>query len=67
MVGTQKIVKDIDEAFKRIYEYVLPLESERAKKAYGASGSNVSKLLIINKEINPDRINLIFVNKAIGF
>jgi hypothetical protein len=45
----------------------LPLESERAQKAYGVSGSAVNKLLIINKEIKPGRINLILINQVIGF
>jgi len=67
VVGTQKIVPDTDAGLKRIYEYVLPLESERAKKAYGVSGSNVSKVLILNKEIQSDRIKLIFINESIGF
>ena len=67
VVGTQKIVKDADEAMKRIYEYTLPLESERAKKAYGVEGSFVSKLLMIHKEFTLDRITLIFVNKNLGF
>lgn len=68
VVGTQKIVKDIDEGIKRIYEYVLPLESERANKAYNIStGSNVSKLLIVNKEIKQGRITLIFVGEKLGF
>lgn len=67
IVGTQKIVKNTDEGMQRIYEYVLPLESERARKAYGVPGSNVSKLLIINKEIVPGRITLIFVNEKLGF
>ena len=67
VVGAQKIVKNLDDAFKRIYEYVLPLEADRARKAYGASGSNVSKLLIINKEINPERIRMIIVKEALGF
>ncbi len=68
VVGTQKIVKNTDEAIKRIYEYVLPLESERANKAYNIStGSFVSKLLIINKEIKPGRITLIFVGEKLGF
>ena len=67
VVGTQKIVKNNDEALKRIYEYVLPLESERAKKAYGMERSNVSKLLIINKEIKPGRITVIFVGEKLGF
>ena len=68
VVGSQKIVKDIDDAIKRIYEYILPLESERANKAYNSnSGSFVSKLLIINREIQKDRIKIIFVPKNIGF
>ena len=67
VVGTQKIVKSLDEAMKRIYEYVLPLESERARKSYGVPGSGVNKLLIINKEINPGRLHLIFVNEKLGF
>src|SRR5260221_3452578 len=56
VVGAQKIVKDFDEGLKRIYEHTLPLESERAHKAYGVEGSFVSKILVINKEIKPDRI-----------
>lgn len=67
VVGAQKIVKDTAEGMKRLYEYVLPLESERAKKAYGVSGSNVSKLLIINKEIRPGRITVVFVNEVLGY
>ncbi len=67
VVGAQKIVKTIDEGMKRIYEYSLPLESERARKAYGVSGSFVSKLLIINKEQTPKRITMILVKEKLGF
>lgn len=66
VVGAQKVVKNTDEGIKRIYEYVLPLEDERAKKAYGV-GSGVSKLLIINKEKIPGRLTLILVNEVLGF
>lgn len=66
VVGVQKIVKNIDVGFKRIYEYLLPLESERLRKVYGVP-SNVSKLLIFNKEITPNRITMIFVNESLGF
>lgn len=49
-------------------EYVLPLESERANKAYNiTTGSNVSKLLIINKEKIPGRLTLILVKEKLGF
>lgn len=67
VVGTQKIVKNLDDGRKRIYEYVLPLESERAKKAYGVVGSAVSKMLIVDKEIAPGRITIIFVGEVLGF
>ncbi len=66
VVGAQKIVKNLDEGIKRIYEYVLPLESERAHKAYGVDGSFVSKLLIFNKE-RPGRITMILVKQPLGF
>ncbi len=66
IVGVQKIVRDLEEGIKRVYDYVLPLESERMKKLYNMP-SNVSKLLIFNKEISPNRVRLIFVNEKIGY
>lgn len=66
VVGAQKLTENLEDATKRIYEYVLPLEDARSHKAYGV-GSNVSKLLIVNKEVKPSRIHLIFVNEALGF
>ncbi len=66
VVGTQKIVKDTTEGLRRIYEYSYPLEDERAQKAYGMR-SSVSKILIINKEIMPDRITVILVKENLGF
>ncbi len=67
IVGTQKIVANLDEGFKRIYEYTLELESERVRKANMMPKSNVSKMLIINREIRPDRLFLIFVREVLGF
>lgn len=67
IVGTQKIVKDLDEGLHRLNEYVLPLESERAKKAYGVPGSFVSKLLIINRELVKGRITVILVHEKLGY
>ncbi|MEP7166812.1 MAG: LUD domain-containing protein [Candidatus Woesebacteria bacterium] len=67
VVGAQKIVKDINAAFKRVEEYTLPLESERAHKAYGMERSNISKVLIVNKEVTAGRITLIFINEVLGF
>lgn len=67
VVGAQKVVKNIEMGIKRVYEYTLLLESERAKKAYGAPGSNVSKLLIVNKEVEAGRITMFIVNEVLGF
>ena len=67
VAGAQKIVPDLDTAFRRIYDYILPLESDRVQKAYGLPGSNVSKILIINKEVRPSRLTLILVKQQLGF
>jgi LUD domain len=66
VAGAQKIVADRDEGFKRIYEWCLPRETERALKAYG-TGSGVNKILIINEEIVPGRLTLVLVNEVLGF
>jgi len=66
VVGTQKIVSDLDEALRRIDEYAFPLEDARAQAAYGIH-SGVNKVLIINREIAPGRITVVFVNEVLGF
>lgn len=67
IAGTHKIVKDIEAGFRRIYDYTLPLESERAHQAYGVPGSAVNKLLVINTEMQPGRVTLILVNELLGY
>jgi hypothetical protein len=66
VAGTQKIVPDLDAAFQRIEEYTLPRENERAKKAYGMS-SFIAKTLVIHREFQPGRINLVLVRENLGF
>ncbi len=66
IVGSQKIVKDLASAHKRISEYVVPLENERAKKVYGV-GTSLNKTLIIDKEIMPGRIKMVIVKEKLGF
>lgn len=67
IVGGQKIVPNTDAGIRRIYEHALPLESERARKAYGVPGSAVNKLLIVNREIQAGRITIIVVKEQLGF
>lgn len=66
VVGTQKIVKNLDEAMQRIEEYTLKLEDERLMNTYGMH-SAIRKLLIVNSEVMPERINLIFIKEKLGF
>jgi hypothetical protein len=66
VVGTQKIVTDLEEGLRRIDEYAFPLEDARAQAAYGIH-SSVNKILIINREITPGRITVVFVDEVLGF
>jgi hypothetical protein len=66
VVGTQKIVSDLEEGLRRIDDYALPLEDARARAAYGIH-SAVNKVLIINREITPGRIAVVFVDEVLGF
>jgi len=66
VVGAQKIVPDLETAFRRIAEHALPLESERAMQAYG-SPSAVNRLLVLNAEIEPGRGTVLLLREAIGF
>lgn len=66
VVGAQKLVKDEAEARTRLAEHVVPLENERAKAAYGV-GTNLSKLLIVSKEVEPGRITIILVKEKLGY
>jgi hypothetical protein len=66
VVGTQKIVSDLEEGLRRVEEYAFPLEDARAQAAYGIH-SGVNKILIINREIIPGRITVVFVDEVLGF
>ncbi len=64
VVGTQKLVASLDDGFRRIREYCLPLEDRRTRQVYGRP-SAVNKVLIVNGE-QPGRITLILVKQNLG-
>jgi L-lactate utilization protein LutC len=66
VVGTQKIVSNLQKAMQRVREYVYPLEDDRAINAYGRHAL-LAKWVIIEREHNPGRITVILVNHALGF
>lgn len=66
VVGAQKLVKDLEEGMRRIYEYDLPLETEHMRQLYNAE-TGVNKILIVNREIRPNRITMIIVKEELGY
>lgn len=65
VVGAQKIVTDLAQAFTRIEQHSLPLESERLQAVFGRP-SVVGKQLVISHEW-PGRQTMILLEDAIGF
>ncbi len=69
VVGAQKIVPDVEQGMKRIDEYLITKESERARKAYGLPESwktSANKILLLNRESQPGRLKLIIVDEVLG-
>jgi YkgG family uncharacterized protein len=66
VIGGQKIVANLDTGLRRIYEYCLPLEDERARRAYGVP-SGVNNILVINRVLAPGRVTAILVRERLGF
>jgi hypothetical protein len=66
VAGAQKITANLEEAIKRVEEFVYPLENKRAMKAEGTP-SAPNKWAIIKGETIPDRITLILVRESLGF
>ena len=66
VVGAQKLVKDIDEGFRRICEYCVPRKEVHMQQLYH-TGTAPNKILIVNGEPRPDRITMIIVKEELGF
>ncbi|WP_418959291.1 LUD domain-containing protein [Streptomyces tritici] len=66
IVGAQKVVPDLTTALRRIEEHALPLETVRARAAYGVD-SAVNRLLVLNAEPRPGRGTVLLLREAIGY
>lgn len=66
VVGAQKVVPDLPAALRRVEEHCLPLENDRALRAYGAP-SAVNRLLVLNAEPEPGRGTVLLLREAVGF
>ena len=69
VAGTQKIAPTLDDALRRVRDYVLPLEDQRQKNLGNQAGSRINKILIIEGEPAYLRRNLslILVNQVLGY
>jgi len=65
VVGSQKIVPDLDTALRRAREYVMPYEDVRLREQLGV-GTRLAKLLVIYLEARPGRTTVILVREPIG-
>src|SRR5512137_1398180 len=65
VVGSQKIVPDLDTALRRIREYILPWEDAQVRKVV-PTGSFVGKILIVEREWVTGRMTVILVRQPIG-
>lgn len=66
VVGAQKVVPDLGTALDRIENHCLPLENERAMRAYGVP-SAPNRVLVLNAEPHPGRGTVLLLREAIGF
>jgi hypothetical protein len=64
LAGSQKIVANLEEGFRRIEEYALPLEDERVLKNSGHH-TDLNKVVVFYKE-RPGRITIILVKAVLG-
>ncbi len=66
VVGAQKLVKNLDEGYRRIYEYCVPLEEVHMQELY-QTGTAPNKILLVNAELRPGRTTMIIVKEELGF
>jgi YkgG family uncharacterized protein len=65
VIGSQKVVPDLDTAFRRIKEHVFPYEDARLREQLGA-GTKIAKTLIFDQDYMPGRTTVILVREPIG-
>ena len=65
VVGSQKIVRDLDAAYERILEHVLPYEDSRVFEAMGVH-TFLARLLLLEREWQADRTTVVLVREPVG-
>jgi hypothetical protein len=65
VVGSQKIVRDLDEALRRIEQHVFPYEDAQVRARLNR-GTFLGKVLIIRQEWIDGRVTVILVREPVG-
>jgi hypothetical protein len=65
VIGSQKIVPDLDTALRRVHEVVMPYEDARLRAQMGR-GTHLAKLLVTYMEPMPGRTTVILVREPLG-
>jgi hypothetical protein len=65
VVGSQKIVHDMDAAMRRIHEHVLPYEDARLREQMGI-GTKIARVLILEQDFMPGHTTVILVRQPVG-
>jgi hypothetical protein len=65
VVGSQKVVPDLDAAIRRIHEVVFPWENARVRERLGVD-TVLAKVLLILGEWRPDRTTVVLVREPVG-
>jgi hypothetical protein len=65
VVGSQKIVPNLETAIRRIESYVFPYEDARLREQLGV-GTKLAKLLVSYAEPVPGRVTLFLVREPVG-
>jgi L-lactate utilization protein LutC len=65
VVGSQKIVPDLDTALRRIKEHVFPYEDARLREQMGI-GTKLTRVLILEGDFTPGRTTVILVREPVG-
>ena len=64
VIGSQKVVPDLNTALRRIEDYVIPYEEDRLNVAHGVAKMN--RTLILEGDHTPGRTTVILVRTPIG-
>jgi len=65
VVGSQKIVKDLDAALRRVRDQALPYEDGRLREQMHV-GTKICRVLILEQDFVPGRTTVILVREPVG-